>query len=137
MHDGASPDGSKNQRQITRTHQAYGRDYQLPNTTAHNETCANIGNVMWNWRMFLASGEAQFMDVAELALYNSVLAGVSLDGTNFFYTNPLRVTDLLPTELRWSRTRVPFVSSFCCPPNLVRTLAEVGGLAYGKSNDAI
>ena len=137
LHDGASPDGSKNQRVITRTHQAYGRNYQLPNTTAHNETCANIGNVLWNWRMFLANGEARFMDVAELALYNSVLSGVSLDGTNFFYTNPLRVTDPMPVELRWSRTRVPFVSSFCCPPNLVRTIAEIGGYAYGKSSDAV
>ncbi|NOS72739.1 MAG: glycoside hydrolase family 127 protein [Verrucomicrobia bacterium] len=137
LYDGASPDSSKDQKHITRTHQAYGRNYQLPNTTAHNETCANIGNVMWNWRMFLASGEARFMDVAELALYNSVLSGVSLDGTNFFYTNPLRVTDPLPTELRWSRTRVPFVSSFCCPPNLVRTLAELGGYAYGKSSGTI
>ena len=137
LHDGASPDGSKDQKHITRIHQAYGRDYQLPNTTAHNETCANIGSVLWNWRMFLASGEARFMDVAELALYNSVLSGVSLDGTNFFYTNPLRVTDPMPVDLRWSRTRVPFVSSFCCPPNLVRTLAEMGGYAYGKSSNTI
>jgi len=137
LHDGASPDGAKDQKRITRTHQAYGRDYQLPNTTAHNETCANIGNVLWNWRMFLDSGEARFMDVAELALYNSVLSGGSLDGTNFFYTNPLRVTDPMPVELRWSRTRVPYVSSFCCPPNLVRTLAEMGGYAYGKSSNAV
>jgi len=118
-------------------HQAYGRNYQLPNTTAYNETCANIGNVLWNWRMFRATGEARFIDVAELALYNSVLSGVSLDGTNFFYTNPLRVTDPLPTELRWSRERKPFVSSFCCPPNLVRTIAETASYAYAKSTDAI
>lgn len=77
------------------------------------------------------------MDVVELELYNSVLAGVSLDGTNFFYTNPLRVTDPLPVPLRWSRTRVPFVSSFCCPPNLVRTIAESARYAYAKSADAI
>ena len=108
LYDGASPDGSKDQKHITRIHQAYGRNYQLPNTTAHTETCANIGNVLWNWRMFLASGEARFMDVLELALYNSVLSGVSLDGTNFFYTNPLRVTDPMPVNLRWSRTRVPY-----------------------------
>jgi uncharacterized protein len=137
LYDGASPDGAKNQKAITRVHQAYGRNYQLPNITAYNETCANIGNVLWNWRMFLATGEARFMDVAELALYNSVLSGGSLDGTNFFYTNPLRVTDPLPTELRWSRTRVPYVSSFCCPPNLVRTIAEAGDYAYGKSEGAI
>jgi DUF1680 family protein len=137
LHDGASPDAAKDQKTITRVHQAYGRNYQLPNITAYNETCANIGNVLWNWRMFLATGEARFMDVAELALYNSVLSGVSLDGTNFFYTNPLRVTDPLPTELRWSRTRLPYVSSFCCPPNVVRTIAEASDYAYAKSAGAI
>lgn len=135
LHDGASPDGSKDQKTITRTHQAYGRDFQLPNTTAHAETCANIGNVLWNWRMFLATGEARFVDVLELALYNSVLSGVALDGTNYFYTNPLRVTKPMPVALRWSRTRVPFVSSFCCPPNVVRTVAEVNGFAYAKSHE--
>ncbi len=80
LYDGASPDGSKDQKNITRVHQAYGRNYQLPNSTAHSETCANIGNVLWNWRMFLVTGEARFVDVAELALYNSVLSGGSLDG---------------------------------------------------------
>ncbi len=137
LYDGASPDGSKDQNHITRVHQAYGRNFQLPNTTAYNETCANIGNVLWNWRMFLATGDAEFVDVVELALYNSVLSGGALDGTNFFYTNPLRVTDPMPTELRWSRQRVPFVSSFCCPPNLLRTIAESADYAYGKSGDSI
>jgi len=137
LYDGASPYGSKDQKNITRTHQAYGHNYELPNTTAHNETCANIGNVLWNWRMFLATGEARFMDVAELALYNSVLSGMSLDGTNFFYVNPLRTTDPLPTELRWQHQRVPYVSSFCCPPNLVRTIAGSAQYAYAKSADTI
>jgi DUF1680 family protein len=137
LYDGAAPDGAKYQTGITRVHQAYGRNFQLPNTTAHNETCANIGNALWNWRMFLATGEAKFMDVVELEFYNSVLSGVALDGTNYFYTNPLRVTDPMPMELRWARTRVPFVSSFCCPPNLVRTIAESAGYAYAKSVDAI
>jgi DUF1680 family protein len=137
LYDGASPYGAKDQKNITRTHQAYGHNYELPNTTAHNETCANIGNVLWNWRMFLATGEARFIDVAELALYNSVLSGMSLDGTNFFYVNPLRTTDPLPTELRWQHQRVPYVSSFCCPPNLVRTLASSAQYAYAKSADTI
>jgi uncharacterized protein len=137
LYDGASPDGSKDQKSITRVHQAYGRNYQLPNTTAHNETCANIGNVLWNWRMFLATGEARFMDVLELSLYNSVLSGMSLDGTNFFYTNPLRATDPLPTELRWPRQRVPFLGSFCCPPNLARTIASSAQFAYAKSANTI
>lgn len=137
LYDGASPDGSKNQGSITRVHQAFGRNYQLPNTTAHNETCANIGNVLWNWRMFLATCEAKHIDVMELTLYNSVLSGVSLNGTDFFYTNPLRVQETGPTKLRWSRTRVPFVTSFCCPPNVARTIAKVGGYAYCKSDNAI
>lgn len=137
LYDGASPDGSKKQRSITRTHQAYGRNYQLPNTTAHNETCANIGNVLWNWRMFLATGEAQFIDILELALFNSVLSGVDLDGNKFFYTNPLRVTEPLPTPLRWSRSRVPYVSAFCCPPNVLRTIGESSLYAYAQKKNTV
>jgi DUF1680 family protein len=137
LYDGAAPDAARDQKHITRVHQAYGRNFQLPNITAHNETCANIGNALWNWRMFLATGDAKYMDVVELEFYNSVLSGVSLDGTNFFYTNPLRVTYPLPTDLRWPRTRVPYLSAFCCPPNLIRTIAESSDYAYGKSGDAI
>jgi DUF1680 family protein len=137
LYDGASPDGSRDQGHITRVHQSYGRNFQLPNTTAYNETCANIGNVFWNWRMLLATGDARFMDVVELTLYNSVLSGGALDGTNFFYVNPLRVTDPMPTTLRWSRQREAFVGSFCCPPNLLRTIAESANYAYGKSADSI
>ena len=118
-------------------HQAFGRNYQLPNTTAHNETCANIAGAMWNWRMFLLTGEAKYVDLVELALYNSILSGVSLSGTEYFYVNPLRVVDPLPVELRYPRTRQKFFTSFCCPPNVVRTIAEVGGYAYGKTDDAI
>ncbi len=101
------------------------------------KSCANIGNALWNWRMFLASGDAKYIDVMELALYNSVLSGVSLNGTGFSYTNPLRVSESAPVDLRWSRTRVPFVTSFCCPPNVVRTIAQVSGYAYGKSDNTI
>jgi DUF1680 family protein len=137
LYDGASPDGSSDQGHITRTHQSFGRNYQLPNTTAHNETCANIAGAMWNWRMFLLTGEAKYIDVMETALYNSILSGVSLDGTEFFYVNPLRVVDPLPVELRYPRTRQKFFSSFCCPPNVVRTIAEIGGYAYSKTDDAI
>lgn len=137
LYDGASPDGSPDQEHITRVHQAYGRNYQLPNTTAHNETCANIGNLLWCWRMFLITGEAKYIDVLELALYNSILSGVSLSGTEYFYVNPLRVVDPLPTRLRFPRTRKPYFTSFCCPPNVVRTIAEVSGYAYSKTEDAI
>lgn len=137
LYDGASPDGSPAQGTITRVHQAYGREYQLPNTTAHNETCANIANAMWNWRMLLLTGEARFADVLELVFYNSALAGISLDGKKFFYTNPLRQVDALPFELRWPRTRAPYISCFCCPPNLVRMIAEVNGYAYSLTEDGL
>jgi len=137
LYDGASPDGSPAQRSISRTHQAYGRNYQLPNVTAHCETCANIGNVLWNWRMFLITGEARFMDIVELALYNSVLSGVSLDGSKFFYVNPLRTVYPLPADLRWPRARAPHLRAFCCPPNLARLLAEVSSHAYARSDGTI
>lgn len=137
LYDGASPDGSSQQSSITRVHQAFGRNYQLPNSTAHNETCANIGNVIWNWRMFLATGESKYIDVLELALYNAVLSGVSLDGENYFYTNTLRQLDDMPVPLRWSRSRVPYVTSYCCPPNVVRTISGTGGYAYGVGADEI
>ncbi len=137
LYDGASPDGTAHQEVITRVHQAYGREYQLPNATAYNETCANIGNVLWNWRMLNLTGEARFADIVELVLYNSALSGISLDGTRFFYSNTLRQVDDLPFELRWPKTRAPYISSFCCPPNLVRTIAEVGSYAYSLSRDAV
>ncbi|HEY7428617.1 MAG TPA: glycoside hydrolase family 127 protein [Gemmataceae bacterium] len=137
LYDGASPDGARDQKQIARTHQAYGRDYQLPNSTAHNETCAAVGNALWNWRMLQITGDARCADVLELVLYNAALAGTSLDGTRFFYTNTLRQLERMPAELRWSRTRQPFISSFCCPPNLARTLAEINNYAYGQSDNSI
>jgi DUF1680 family protein len=137
LYDGASPDGAKDQKQIARTHQAYGRDYQLPNSTAHNETCAAVGNALWNWRMLQSTGDARCADVLELVLYNAALAGASLDGTRFFYTNTLRQLDRMPAESRWSRTRQPFISCFCCPPNLARTLAEINNYAYGRSDNSI
>jgi uncharacterized protein len=137
LYDGASPDGAENQKTITRVHQAYGRNYQLPNQTAHSETCASIGNVLWNARMFHITGEARFMDVVELALYNSVLSGVSLEGTDFFYVNPLRCLDTLPGELRWPRVRTPYFTSFCCPPNVARTIAQVSGYACSVSDAAL
>lgn len=137
LFDGASPDGSKEQSQIGRVHQAYGRDYQLPNSTAHNETCAAIGNVLWNWRMLQITGDARYADVLEQTLYNAVLAGQSLDGKLFFYTNTLRQLDTMPVDLRWSRTRQPYYSSFCCPPNLARTVAEASDYAYSKTEHGV
>jgi DUF1680 family protein len=137
LYDGASPDGAKDQKSISRVHQAYGREYQLPQSTAHQETCASIGNALWNSRMLQITGEARFADVLELVLYNAALAGISLEGTRFFYVNTLRQLEEMPVQLRWSRMREPFISCFCCPPNLVRMIAEVGSHAYGQAGDKV
>jgi DUF1680 family protein len=139
LYDGVSPYGTSYQPSaIQKTHQAYGHAYQLPNTTAHNETCANIGNVLWNWRMLQITGMAKYADVLELALYNSVLSGVSLDGDEFFYTNPLRASEKFPYQLRWAGGRKGYIGlSNCCPPNAVRTIAEVSHYAYNVSDKGL
>lgn len=132
LYDGVSVDGTAYKPDtVQKVHQSYGRDYQLPNFSAHNETCANIGNVLWNWRMFLLTGESKYADIVELTLYNSVLSGVSMDGSKYFYTNPLAATTNYPYHLRWEGGRVSYISkSNCCPPNVVRTIAEVNSYMY-------
>ena len=139
LYDGTSPDGTYYRPDsIQKVHQSYGRPYQLPNSTAHNETCANIGNMLFNWRMLQATGEAKYADVLETALFNSVLSGISLDGKRFFYTNPLRVSDDLPYTLRWSKEREVYIKRCnCCPPNTVRTLAQVQDYVYSYNKNAV
>ncbi|HEX2100877.1 MAG TPA: beta-L-arabinofuranosidase domain-containing protein, partial [Candidatus Synoicihabitans sp.] len=136
LYDGASPDGSTKHGSIKTVHQAYGRDYQLPNLTAYNETCATIGYAMWMWRMLALTGDARYGDLFERSLYNGVLPGISLDGTHYFYVNPLRKLEDFKWPLRWSRTRTPNIkSSFCCPPNVVRVIAQAHNYVYALSPD--
>ena len=132
LYDGVSVDGTSYKPDtVQKVHQSYGRDFQLPNFSAHNETCANIGNVLWNWRMFLLTGDTKYADIVELALYNSVLSGVDMQGTKFFYTNPLAASKDYPYHLRWEGGRTEYISkSNCCPPNTVRTIAEVNDYMY-------
>ena len=132
LYDGLSMEGiSYKPDSIQKIQQAYGKDYQLPNKTAHNETCANIGNVLWNFRMLQLTGDAKYADVMELSLYNSVLSGISMDGNKFFYTNPLAATKDYPYDLRWNGGRSSYISkSNCCPPNTIRTIAEVNDYMY-------
>jgi DUF1680 family protein len=139
LYDGVSVDGiSYNPDTVQKIHQAYGKDYQLPNFSAHNETCANIGNVLWNRRMLELTGDSRYADVVELALYNSVLSGVSMDGDSFFYTNPLAASASYPYSLRWSGGRQKYIAlSNCCPPNLVRTIAEVSNYMYSVSEEGL
>jgi uncharacterized protein len=139
LYDGLSMEGlSYKPDSIQKIQQAYGKNYQLPNMTAHNETCANIGNVLWNWRMLQLTGNAKYADVMELSLYNSVLSGVSMDGNKFFYTNPLAAAKNFPYDLRWSGGRQKYISkSNCCPPNAVRTIAEVNDYMYSIGEDGL
>ncbi|NOX53241.1 MAG: glycoside hydrolase family 127 protein [Planctomycetes bacterium] len=125
-------------------HEAFGPPYHLPNRTAYNETCANIGNAMWNWRMLGLTGEARFADVMERVLYNSMLSGIGLNGKEFFYTNPLRrCAPHVPLLHNDSATRWPDttpaspVHCFCCPPNVARRLASLHRWVYSLSDRAV
>lgn len=139
LYDGVSPNGTTyDPTIIQQVHQAYGQAYQLPNISAYNETCANIGNVLWNHRMLIATGDTRYADIMELTLYNSVLSGTDLGGTKFNYTNPLRVDHLLPYELRWEKEREEYIAwSNCCPPNVVRTVAETHNYAYALTKTGV
>jgi DUF1680 family protein len=102
--------------------EAFGDPYELPPDRAYAETCAAIASVMLAWRLLLATGEAGYADTIERTLYNGVLPGVSLDGTRFFYTNPLQVrTRRAPGG---TAGRLPWYTCACCPPNLMRMLSS-------------
>ena len=138
LYDGTSPDGTNyTPDSIQKVHQSYGRPYQLPHSTAHNETCANIGNMLFNWRMLQATADAKYADLVENCLLNSILCGISLDGEKYFYTNPLRMSDELPYTLRWPKERKKYISCFCCPPNTLRTLCQAQDYIYTTSTDTI
>ncbi|WP_130837623.1 glycoside hydrolase family 127 protein [Lachnoclostridium sp. Marseille-P6806] len=135
LYNGASPYGNFFDHQLV--HQAYGYAYQLPNITAYNETCANVGLVMWAYRMFLAEPKAQYFDIIERVMLNTNLAAVSLDGLRFFYENMLERTARLDYELVWKRHRTDYILSYCCPPNLARNLAEASEYCYAQSGDIV
>lgn len=135
-HAGASSRGDMVRGDLV--NEAYGRKYELPNSTAYNETCANIAFGMWNWRLLGVTGEEKFADVMETVFYNSALSGISIDGRNFFYTNVLRRTYGTPFLLPLDRpTRVPFILSYCCPPNIMRTIAEMSNYAYSINDKGV
>ncbi len=120
-----------------RTHQAFGYEYQLPNITAYNETCASLGNIFWNTRMFAIEPDAKYMDVIERTMLNVTLASWGLDGNQYFYENMLRRTRSLDYKLVWPLERRERLSCFCCPPNLARTVAQSSELAYFLSEGVI
>jgi len=112
--------------------EAFGDSYELPNARAYGESCAAIGNMMWNWRMLAATAEARYADVIERALYNGINSGMSLNGTLYCYRNPLAFDPSGGDKIRneWYDTT-------CCPPNLERTLASLPGYLYSTSGEGI
>ncbi len=112
--------------------EAFGDAYELPNFQAYGESCAAIGNMMWNWRMLAATGDAKFTDVIERALYNGINSGMSLDGVMYCYRNPLAYDSSTGDKIR-----NPWYDTTCCPPNLERTFGSLPGYFYSTSDDGI
>ncbi len=117
---GAIPEGER-----------FGENYELPNTTAYNETCAAIGNVFWNQRMFQLHGEAKYVDMLEKVLYNGLISGVGLDGKSFFYTNAMQVRRGMHHH-SLEETRSGWFECSCCPTNMVRFLPSLPGYIYAQ-----
>ncbi len=109
--------------------EAFGADYELPNMTAYNETCAAVANDFWNQRLFLLHGDAKYVDVFERTLYNGLLSGVSLDGKTYFYPNPL--------ESNGQHQRSPWFGVACCPGNITRFMPSIPGYVYAHQGDSI
>lgn len=115
----------------------FGANYELPNLTAYNETCAAIANVYWNYRMYLLHGDAKYIDVLERSLYNNVISGVGLDGKTFFYPNPLECDTKFKFNYGGSMCRQPWFDCSCCPTNLCRFIASVPGYIYAQKSDKL
>jgi uncharacterized protein len=109
--------------------EGFGEPYFLPNTTAYCETCASIGNVFWNYRMFLLYGNSKYFDVLERSLYNALLSGVSLSGDRFFYPNPL--------ESHGQHERSAWFGCACCPANICRFIPSIPGYIYAFDQSTI
>ena len=112
--------------------EAFGDNYELPNMSAYNETCAAVGNDYWNHRLFLLHADAKYIDVMERTLYNGLISGVSLDGKTFFYQNPLEATGNAGKD-----QRSPWFGVACCPGNITRFMASVPGYVYGQKSDSV
>lgn len=116
-------------------------DFDLPNATNYSETCASIGLMMFGQRMASVTGQASYYDVVELALYNTVLAGINREGDRYFYVNPLEVVPEFCTEHTYMNhvkpVRQKWFSVACCPPNVARTLASLGQYIYAQDDEAL
>tara|TARA_R110002050_G_scaffold104052_6_gene213340 strand:- start:42829 stop:44799 length:1971 start_codon:yes stop_codon:yes gene_type:complete len=116
--------------------EAFGENYELPNLTAYNETCASIGDVYWNHRLHSLSGDVKYFDVIERTLYNGLISGLSLDGKQFFYPNALE-SDGVYEFNQGACTRKDWFDCSCCPTNVIRFIPSLPGLIYSKTNTDI
>ncbi|TKB43665.1 glycoside hydrolase family 127 protein [Thalassotalea mangrovi] len=117
-------------------------DYMMPNLTAYNETCANLCNAMFSFRMLNIHGDAKYADIIELVMHNSGLSGISVEGKDYFYANPLRmIHNTRDYDAHADVTETPnregYLSCFCCPPNLVRTISNLSGWAYSLADNGV
>ena len=114
----------------------FGENYELPNATAYNETCAAIGSVFWNQRMFLLHGDSKYIDVLEKTLYNGLISGVGLDGKSFFYTNAMQISKNFRTE-DTEPERSGWFTCSCCPTNVVRLIPSIPGYVYAQNGNSV
>jgi DUF1680 family protein len=116
--------------------EAFGQNFELPNLTAYAETCASIGSVWWNQKMFMLSGKSKYYDVLERTLYNGLISGMSTDGKKFFYTNPLESDGKFEFN-KGACTRESWFDCSCCPTNMIRFLPSMPGLIYAAKGDTV
>jgi DUF1680 family protein len=114
----------------------FGANYELPNATAYNETCAAVGNVYWNQRMFLLHGDSKYIDLMEKVLYNGLISGVGLDGKSFFYTNAMQIQNGVKHK-EMEAGRSGWFECSCCPTNLARLLPSIPGYIYAQKDNAV
>lgn len=142
INGGVSPMGvglSPTSRDVV--NEAVGAAYHLPNANSYNETCGQVGNFMWNYRMLSASGNAKYADIMELELYNGFLGGVGLDGKSWFYRNVLRLnTDFEELQaghnFEAERTQ-PGPGRICCPTNVLRTMVQLQTYMYSTDENGL
>jgi len=116
--------------------EAFGANYELPNLTAYNETCAAIGSVYWNNRLFNLTGDVKYNDLLERTMYNAVISGMSLKGTEFFYPNPLESDGKYNFNMG-ACTRSGWFDCSCCPTNLIRFIPAIPGLIYAQEKETL
>jgi hypothetical protein len=140
INGGVSPMGSGVSLRKDIVGEAVGPAYFLPNAEAYNETCGQVGNFMWNYRMLCISKDVRYADMMELELYNGFLGGIGLDGQSWFYRNALRRYDAEHVESGHNdlaQRVLPGRKRICCPTNLLRTIAQLQAYLYSLDEDGL